>query len=92
MERRGAAFHSTLEQLSARVTNWKILAENVAVGKTVKSVWRHMLDNSLHESNLVDTRFTFMGVGVTKDGAKKYITIVFEGSKNPGTILDMPSC
>lgn len=92
MERKGAPFHSSREQLSTRITNWKILAENVGAGFTVKSVWRKMLEGPFHENNLIDTRFTFMGVGVTKDRAKKYITIVFEGTKNPGTILDMPSC
>ena len=93
MKRRGEPFHSSAETLTSRVTNWNVLAENVASGSTVKNVWRVMLDNSLHESHIVDARFVYMGVGVAvADGGTKYLTIVFEGRQNPGTTLPMPDC
>ena len=92
MKRRGEPFHSSFDQLSSRVTNWNILAENVGRGRTVKQVWRALLDGAGHESHIVDPRFTYMGVGVVRDGERIYVTIVFEGTRNPGTTLTMPSC
>lgn len=92
MERKGYSFHSTMEQLSTRVTNWVVLAENVGAAPTVKRLWRRMLDSALHESNLVNREFNYMGIGVIEDGRKKYLTITFEGQRNPGTTLEMPTC
>ena len=92
MQRRGSAFHSTMDQLSSRVTNWIVLAENVGAAPTVKRLWRRMMDSALHESNVVNREFVYMGVGVIEDGRMKYLTITFEGRKNPGTSLEMPSC
>lgn len=92
MKRAQEPFHSSIEQLSTRVTRWTVLAENVGAGMTVKSIWRQLQDGALHESNIVDTRFRFMGVGVAKDGDRKFVTLVFEGTRDPGTTLKMPSC
>jgi len=85
-------FHTPSAKLRRRVTNWTTLGENVGFGSTVTQLHRLFMNSPVHKANIVNGGFRFVGVGVVKAHGYKWVTVVFEGSRNPGTTLPMPSC
>jgi len=92
MFRRNTLFHSPQEQLSRRVTKWRVLGENIGVGASVKSLHKAFMASLLHRANILYSSFRHVGVGAKKRGARLWVTVVFESSTDPGTRLRMPRC
>ena len=85
-------FHTPSSKLRRRVTNWTTLGENVGYGSTVPQLHTLFMQSPGHKANILGSGFSFVGVGVAKARGYIWVTVVFEGSRNPGTTLPMPSC
>lgn len=77
---RGTLVHSDLTDGMSSV-NWYTLGENLASGSQTGD-WAARLHDALvasptHYANLVDRRFTHMGVGIASAGGKVYVVEVF---------------
>lgn len=83
-------YHST--SLGSLVKRWKTLGENVGYAGSVKKVHKAFMNSAAHKSNILRSAFRNFGVGVVKKKGKIWATVVFQGRKNPGTTLKMPSC
>lgn len=92
MVRRRDLFHTPSETLKKRVTNWRILGENIGRGSSATSLHRAFMDSLSHRENILRSGYRYIGVGTKRAGGKLWVTVVFEGRKNPGTTLSMPSC
>ena len=93
MARRRELFHTPVGTLSRRVTRWVSLGENV--GRTprgVRSLHRSFMRSAGHRANILNSAFTYVGVGSVKKGGQLWMTLTFESRRNPGTRLSMPSC
>lgn len=65
--------------LRAGVTgNWSTLGENVGVGPSVDSLMQAFIASPGHYKNLVDPRFTHVGVGTVRVGQMLYTAHEFE--------------
>lgn len=64
--------------LTSEVQSWSAVAENVGVGFDVDSIHRAFMDSPSHRANIVDGRYTEIGVGVVQgaDG-RLWVTQVF---------------
>lgn len=83
--------HATSAQLTRRVTNWRVLGENVGVGGGVASLDQAFMDSPAHKANIL-FGFDFVGVGVSRSNGRMWVTVTFEKGSNPGTTLKMPRC
>ena len=77
---RGGLVHSDLADGLGGV-RWRALGENLAAG-TESGDWPARLHDALvnspsHRANMVDQRFTHMGVGVASGGGQVYVVEVF---------------
>ena len=73
MAQQHAIFHNT--QLDRQVrANWKKLGENVGTGPTVDDIFNAFLASPTHRANVVDPRFTKVGVGVVADASGQLYT------------------
>jgi uncharacterized protein YkwD len=72
MARTGRLEHSTLSDGLSRVS-WTALGENVAysspTSNTLLTIHNMFVSSSAHRSNLLNSGYTHMGVGVARDGA-----------------------
>jgi uncharacterized protein YkwD len=84
--------HTPWDTLKRRVTNWRILGENVGYGSSVTSLHRAFMDSKVHRDNILHSSYRYIGVGVVNKHGYMWVTVVFEGYDNPGTRLNMPSC
>ena len=92
MIRANDLFHTTSDQLRSRVTNWRLLGENVGVGSTVDSLHTAFMNSPAHAANILHGSYKFQGVGVATANGRMWVTVIFADSSNPGTTLPMPSC
>ena len=83
--------HATTAQLTRRVTNWRMLGENVGVGGTVSTLHDAFMNSPAHKANIL-YGFNHVGVGVAKRDGRMWVTVTFAKSPNPGTSLKMPRC
>ena len=58
-------------------SNWSLLGENVGVGPTVDGLFTAFVNSPHHYANLVDPRFTHVGVGVVWSGNTMYTSHEF---------------
>jgi len=59
---------------------WSIVGENIGKGGSVGSIFNALVASPPHYANMVDTRFTHIGVGVYIDGSGViWTTHVFGG-------------
>lgn len=92
MAKQDAVFHTSDAKLARKVTRWKTLSENVGRGTDVKRTHFAFMSSSGHRANILHSSFRHVGVGtVTKNGVL-YVSVVFEGARDPGTTLSTPSC
>jgi hypothetical protein len=63
--------------LTTDVTGWTALAENVGRGGSVASLHSAFMNSSGHRQNLLDARFTEVGIGVERRGTTVWVTQVF---------------
>ena len=70
-------YHSTADQYPG---NWIGLGENVGVGPTCNDVQQAFLASPHHYENIVDPKWTSIGVGVVpnSDGTGLWVTVAFE--------------
>jgi uncharacterized protein YkwD len=90
---RERVYHTRDATLARRVTNWRILGENV--GSTTggaRHIFRAMMRSSLHRANILESAYNHVGVGTKRRKGRLWVTITFESLDNPGTRLRMPSC
>jgi uncharacterized protein YkwD len=92
MARRRLLYHTPSNVLGWRVTHWRILGENVGVGAGVASIQRAFLRSPEHRSIMLSSSYRYVGVGVHQRGSNRWVTVLFEYRRNPGTRLSMPSC
>ncbi len=90
MVRKGYLFHTSLSQFESWVTRWTSIGENVGYGGGVDALYKAFLHSPEHYANIVGKSYHYVGVGVKKVGGTVWVTIQFEGSRDPGTRLDMP--
>jgi uncharacterized protein YkwD len=84
--------HTPGDKLVHRVTNWTILGENVGMGGSVEQLQDAFLNSPGHRDNILSENYRYFGVGSVKRDGLIWVTVIFEGSANPGTPLSMPSC
>lgn len=71
----GTIFHSTLTD--GVTQNWQSLGENVGMGPDVLSIHNALVASPRHYQNLVDPRFTEVGIGVISQDGTMYVSQVF---------------
>lgn len=93
MIRRRKVFHTADSTLAGRVTNWRVLGENV--GRTEagpRSIFRSMMKSAVHRANMLDATYNYVGVGTKRRRGRLWVTITLQAVDNPGTTLRMPRC
>jgi uncharacterized protein YkwD len=93
MIRRGRVFHTRDATLARRVTNWRVLGENV--GSTTggsSHIFRSMMRSTLHRANILESAYNYIGLGTKRRRGRLWVTMTFQAVDNPGTTLRMPSC
>ena len=92
MASRELLHHTPDDQLRRRVSNWTTLGENVGVGASVDSLHAAFMNSPLHRANVMHEFFRHVGVGVVESGGRMWVTVIFQGTADPGTTLPMPQC
>jgi uncharacterized protein YkwD len=92
MAKNNKLYHTSSDDLRARVTNWNLLGENVGVGGGVRSLHGAFMNSPAHAANVLHTSFRHVGVAVVRSGGRMWVTMIFEAVSNPGTTLPMPKC
>jgi uncharacterized protein YkwD len=93
MVKRRRVFHTSDRTLADRVTNWRILGENVGSTRAgVRRIFRGMMRSTLHRANILNSAYNYVGVGTKRAKGRLWVTITLEAVNNPGTTLSMPSC
>lgn len=75
LARRGSLAHSHLP--SGMGGGWRYLGENVGYGGSIHAVHNGYMNSPGHKANILNSRFTHMGVGVAKANGRVYTVIVF---------------
>jgi uncharacterized protein YkwD len=55
--------------LGRQVTNWRVVAENVGRGGSIRSTHTAFMGSAGHKGNILDTRFREVGIGVYRKPA-----------------------
>lgn len=92
MAKRDALYHTPSHRLTRRVTNWVILGENVGVGGNVDTLHNAFMNSQAHRANIMRSSFRHVGVGSLTRNGRLWVTVIFEGTTDPGTTLRMPRC
>ena len=72
-------YGSPFDMIKNAGINYKTAGENIAKGqKTAEAVFNAWMNSSGHRANILNSRFTQMGIGVT-DGSNKYWSQMFIG-------------
>ena len=71
----GRVYHNPA--LGDEVQNWVIVGENVGRGSTVDQVHAALMASSTHRGEILNERFTGVGVGVVQSGGSVWVTQVF---------------
>lgn len=79
--------HTSLEELAARVTRWRVLGENVGVGDSIGALHAAFMDSPPHKENVLHGKYRHVGVGTKKVDGVTWVTVIFEARKDPGTTL-----
>ena len=87
MVRAWSLHHTPSTTLRRRVTNWRILGENVGVGGTVTSLHSAFMNSPAHRDNILYTSYRHVGVGTMTKNGRLWVTVIFEASSDPGSPL-----
>ena len=68
-------FHNSA--LGQQVQQWILVAENVGVGSTVDQIHQTLMGSPTHRSDILDPRYTGVGIGVVQSGGTLWVTQVF---------------
>lgn len=70
--------HSVLSHgINGVVHTWTLLGENVGVGGNIEALQKAFMESPGHAANILDPRWTHMGVGVIKRGGTYWVTMEF---------------
>lgn len=72
----GSIFHNQRlrQDVESVFPDWSSIAENVGVGPTVPAVHDAFMNSPGHRSNILDSRFRWLGVGVVSGGGRLFMT------------------
>lgn len=68
-------FHNTA--LQQQVQGWQVVAENVGVGSSVDEIHLAFMASPSHRAEILNARFTGVGIGVVRAGDTLWVTQVF---------------
>jgi hypothetical protein len=74
--------------LGGAVKNWKVVGENVGYGPDVTTLHRAFMNSAPHRANILDKRFTEVGVGVVVADGTIWVSEVF---RRPATAAAAPA-
>jgi len=80
---RDAARLSHTPDLGSVTTGWKLLGENVGTGPDSGTIHRAFMASSGHRANILDPRYTHVGVGVVVDGSTVWVAEIFMQASDP---------
>ena len=63
--------------LTTQVTNWQRVTENIGYGASVSNIHHAFMNSSGHRANILDSRVTEVGVGVTVRNSTIWVTQVY---------------
>jgi len=63
--------------MTAQVKGWRLVGENVGVGGDELGVHRALMASPGHRANILDARYTQIGLGIARGGGRVWITQVF---------------
>ncbi|MFN2595104.1 MAG: CAP domain-containing protein [Actinomycetota bacterium] len=94
MVRKGTLFHAPGDQITHRITGWMSIGENIGVGplNSVAGLQKAFMHSPEHRANILNPGYRYVGIGVVAKDDTLWVTLDFEGEKNPGTTLRLPSC
>jgi hypothetical protein len=75
MANSGSIYHTS--DLGSRVGGWTTIAENVGRGSNPDVVHNALMSSAPHRANILDARFSQIGVGVAWNGPTLYVTEIF---------------
>lgn len=84
-------FHTSSRRLARRVTRWNRLGENVAYGHRVGGMHRRFMRSAAHKANILGA-YRHVGVAISRAHGRRWVTVIFEARRDPGTRMDMPRC
>jgi uncharacterized protein YkwD len=87
MARNGSIFHDN--NLTSEITRWRVLGQNVGVGKVCRGLFKAFWKSAPHRQNIMGT-WRFVGVGSERRRGKIYVHQVFEHRRNPGNVYTYP--
>lgn len=58
---------------------WRIIGENVGVGPSIAALHPAFMASPSHRRNVLDRRFTKVGIGVVNGGGRTWVTVIFYG-------------
>jgi uncharacterized protein YkwD len=64
----GQAGAFTPTKIDTLLPSWRVVGENIAYGPSVQAIFQALVDSTPHYKNMVDPRFTNIGVGAFVDG------------------------
>lgn len=77
--------------LTSDVANWRIVGENVGRGPSVSAIHRALMNSTGHRRNILDDRFTEIGIGIEVRNGTVWVTQVFRTPRS-GTTGTVPAC
>lgn len=77
----GKLYHNP--RLGDEVQGWQAVGENVGRGSDVDAIHAAFMESETHRSNVLDTRFTQIGVGVVARGNDLWVVEVFRRPMPP---------
>ncbi len=81
MARQDRLFHNP--RLARDVRNWESVGENVGTGESVADIHRAFMESSTHRSEILNRRFTQVGVGVVERDGLIWVAQVFRKPTSP---------
>lgn len=72
-------YHSCCLTHDLRNVKWFVWGENVGVGTNVFGLFKAFMASPDHRANMLDTRFTHVGIGFHRHGHILWVTMIFFG-------------
>lgn len=85
-------YHQNAKTLGYRVTNWRLIGENVGHGPDIDKLHKAFMNSRAHRDNILFDPFRHIGVGTFHWEDRLWVTVLFSTKGNPGTRLKMPDC
>jgi uncharacterized protein YkwD len=81
MIRRGYIYHRTSSQLryDLRSYRWSVAGENVGRATSVRAVFDAFMRSSSHRSNILYSKYKWVGVGIVWSGGRAWVTLTLLG-------------